>query len=139
MDASFDTSLGPVLQNTALVDSDYSHNLTTCTSITGHIGYIGSIPDVLSSRRQDHIDSSTYTDGCSALYITNEETQSLCYILHCLDINIPFDCSSPVRISGDNSSVTLNSQNPAIDHYKKHVAIFHVFREAVAAGIIMPY
>ena len=41
---------------------------------------------------------------------------------------------------GDNLSVILNSQNPAADLSKKHVAIsFHMVREAVAAGIIEPY
>ena len=40
----------------------------------------------------------------------------------------------------DNYSVVQNSQNPAADLSKKHVAIsFHVVREAVAAGIVEPY
>ena len=40
----------------------------------------------------------------------------------------------------DNLSIILDSQNPAADLSKKHVAIsFHVVRETVATGIIEPY
>ena len=43
-------------------------------------------------------------------------------------------------IFGENFSVILNTQNPAADPSKKHVAItFHIVSEAVSAGIIEPY
>ena len=60
----------------------------------------------------------------------------MCYLF----CNVHTDGSLPTRIFGNNLIVILNSQNPAYDISKKHVAIsFHVVREAVTAGIIEPY
>ena len=140
MDPGFPQSFGPVLQTTILVDSDHAHDLKTRRSLTGLIGFVGSTPVIWLSKRQGSIASSTYAAEFSALRTATEEAQSLRYMLRCLGCNIPCDGSSPTRIFGDNLSVILNSQNPAADLSKKHVAIsFHVVREAVAAGIIEPY
>ena len=58
-------------------------------------------------------------------------------MLCCLGVNLG---DKPTDLFGDNLSVIQNSQNPAADLSKKHVAIsFHVCREAIAAGIITPY
>ena len=59
------------------------------------------------------------------------------FAIYSTDWNIK---SQQTRLFGGNLSVILNSQNPAADLSKKYVAIsFHVFREAVAVGIIEPY
>ena len=140
MDPGFPKSFGPVLQTTILVDSDHAHDLKTRRSLTGLTGFVGSTPVIWLSKRQGSIASSIYAAEFSALRTATEEAQSLRYMLRCLGCNIPCDGSSPTRIFGDNLSVILNSQNPAADLSKKHVAIsFHVVREAVAAGIIEPY
>ena len=69
-----------------------------------------------------------------------EDAISIRYMLHCLGCNIPSDKSCPIKIFNDNLSVAQNTQNPAADFSKKHVAIsYHVTREAIAAGIIEPY
>ena len=61
-------------------------------------------------------------------------------MLCCLRYNVPSDGSYPSQIFGDNLSVILNSQNPAIGLSKKLVVIsFRVVREAVAASIIESY
>ena len=139
-DPGFPEPFGPVLQNTILVDSDHAHDLATRRSLSGMIGYVGSTPVVFFSKIQGYIASSTYAAELSALCTAIEEAQNLRYMLRCLECNIPADGSSPTRIFGDNLSVILNSQNPAADLSKKHVAIsFHVVREAVAAGIIAPF
>ena len=84
--------------------------------------------------------SSTYAAEFSALRTATEEAMSLRYMLRCLGCNIPSDKSCPTNIFNDNFSVVQNSQNPAADLSKKHVAIsYHVVREAVATCIIEPY
>ena len=61
-------------------------------------------------------------------------------MLRCLRCNVPSDGTFPTLVLGDNLSVIFNAQKPAADLSKKHVSIyFHVAREAVAAGIIVPY
>ena len=61
-------------------------------------------------------------------------------MLRYLGCNVPLDVLCPTRIFGDNLSIILNTQNPAVDLSKKHVEIsFYVVREAVAIGIIEPY
>jgi len=61
-------------------------------------------------------------------------------MLRCLGCNVPADGSCPTKSFGYNFSVIQNSQYPAADLSKKHVAIsFDVIREAITAGIIEPY
>ena len=61
-------------------------------------------------------------------------------MLRCLGCTLPTDGKCPTKVFGDNLSVILNTQNPAADLSKKHVAIsYHVVREAIAAGIIECY
>ena len=91
-------------------------------------------------KRQCSIASSTYAAEFFALRNTTEEAISLRYILRCLGCNISSDGSSPTYLFGDNLSAIQNAKNSGADLLKKHVAIsFHVFREAVAAGIVAPY
>ena len=61
-------------------------------------------------------------------------------MLRCLGCNIPSDKTCPTKIFNDNYSVAQNAQNPAADFSKKHVAIsYYAVREAIAAGVIVPY
>ena len=140
MDPGFPPSFGPILETTILVDSDHAHDKKTRRSLTGLIVFVGSTPVLWLSKRQGSIASSTYAAEFSALRTGTEEAQSIRYMLRCLGCNIPSDGSCPTKIFGDNLSVIQNSQNPAADLSKKHVAIsFHVVREAIAAGVIEPY
>ena len=140
LDPGFPKSFGPILETTILVDSDHAHDQKTRRSLTGLIAFVGSTPVIWMSKRQGSVASSTYAAEFSALRTATEEAQSLRYMLRCLGCNIPADGSCPTKVFGDNLSVIQNSQNPAADLSKKHVAIsFHVVREAIAAGIIEPY
>ena len=61
-------------------------------------------------------------------------------MLRCLGCNVTFNGSCPTHIFGDNLSIILNAQNPAVDLSRKHVAISsRVAREAIAAGITTAY
>ena len=140
LDPGFPKSFGPILETTILVDSDHAHDQKTRRSLTGLIAFVGSTPVIWMSKRQGSVASSTYAAEFSALRTATEEAQSLRYMLRCLGCNIPADGSCPTKVFGDNLSVIQNSQNPAADLSKKHVAIsFHVVREAIAAGVIEPY
>ena len=139
-DPGFPLAFGPVMETTILVDSDHGHDQKTRRSLTGWIAFVGSTPVAWQSKRQGSVASSTYAAEFSALRTATEEAMSLRYMLRCLGCNIPYDGSCPTKVFNDNFSVVQNSQNPAADLSKKHVAIsFHVVREAVAAGIIEPY
>jgi len=140
MDPGFPPSFGPIMETVILIDLDHVHDKKTCRSLAGLIVFIGSTSVLWFSKRQGSITSSTYSAEFSALRTATEEAQSIRYMLRCLGCPIPSDGSCPTNIFGDNLSVILNSQNPAADLSKKHVAIsFHVVREAVAAGVVEPY
>lgn len=123
-----------------MVDSDHAHDLTTCWSLTGLIGYVGSKPVIFVSNRQGCIAASTYAVKFSALHLATEEAQNLLYMIYCLGCKIPADGSSPTHIFGDNLSVIIDSKNAAADVSKKYDTIsFHIVREPIATGIIAPY
>ena len=53
---------------------------------------------------------------------------------------MPNNGSNPVKIFGDNFCVIQSASNPKTDLSKKHIALsFHFVREAIAAGIVLPY
>ena len=140
MDANFPLVFGPIMETAILVDSDHAHDKKTRKSLTGLLAFVGSTPVLWMSKRQGSIASSTYAAEFSALRTATEEAQSLRYMLRCLGCNVPCDGSCPTKIFGDNFSVIQNSQNPAADLSKKHVAIsYHVVREAIAARTIEAY
>ena len=138
MDSNFPTPFRPLVKSIFLVNSYHTHELKTCRSTTGLIGYIGGNPVIWYAKKQGIIFSSTYATECSALCTVIEKAQSFHYILHCLGCNAPSDGSCPTRIFGDNLSLIIN-QNQAADLSKKYVATFHVVKETMAAGIIEPY
>ena len=140
LDPNFPLSFGPVMETTFLVDSDHAHDKKTRRSLTGWIAFVGSTPVAWQSKRQGSVASTTYAAEFCALRTATEEAMSLRYMLRCLGCNVPADYSCATKVFCDNFSVIQNSQNPAADLSKKHVAIsYHVVREAVAAGIIEPY
>ena len=110
MDTTFPTTFGNLTHSTFLADSDHVHDLRSRQSVTGLIGYVGSIPYIWYSKRQGYIASSTYAAEFSALCTTIEEAQSLHYMLRCLECNAPSEDSCPTRIPGDNLSVILSSR-----------------------------
>ena len=52
LDPGFPAVFDLVMDTTILVDSDISHNLATCRSITGLLGYMGRTPVTWTSKRQ---------------------------------------------------------------------------------------
>ena len=140
LDPNFPLSFGPVMETTFLVDSDHGHDKKTRRSLTGWIAFVGSTPVAWQSKRQGSVASSTYAVEFCALRTATEEAMSLRYMLRCLGCNVPADYTCPTKVFCDNFSVIQNSQNPAADLSKKHMAIsYHVVREAIAAGIIEAY
>ena len=89
------------------------------------------------SKYQCSIALRTYAGKLSALRTVTEEAQSLGCMMRCLVCNTLSNGSCPTCIFGENLSVILNTQSPATDLSKKHVAIsFHIVRKAVASGSI---
>jgi len=96
-----------------------------------------STPVFWISRWQGSITSSTRAAELFALHTATEKAMNLRYMLRCLGVHLG---GKPTDHFGDNLSVIQNSQNPAADLSKKHVAIsFHVVCEAITTGIISPY
>ena len=71
-----------------------------------------------------------------ALRHATEEIMHLCYMMRCLGLPV----TRPSYLYGDNLGVIQNAANKDAEIKKKHVSIsFHFVREAIAAGIIVPY
>ena len=67
IDTHFPYMFGPVLQSTFFVESNHAHDKFTRKSLTGFIGFVGSIPVTWGSKYQGSITSSTYASEFSAL------------------------------------------------------------------------
>ena len=71
-----------------------------------------------------------------ALCIATKEAVNIRYMLRSFDIRL----DGSMQVFGDNISAVNNAADPDVELKKKHVALlFHIFCEAITAGIIEPY
>ena len=132
-------SFGPVIQSTIIIDTnpDHTRDQVTRRSLIELVGYVDSTPITWMKKIQYQIVSSTYATEFSALCTAIEEAQSLHYVLRIIRCKFPCNRSSPTRVFSDNLSIIMNSQNPATELSRKHIAIaFYAVRETVTTGII---
>ena len=117
-------------------DSDHAHDLATRLSIAGIPVYVGLTPVFSISRRQTAIASSTYEAKFMAMRTATEEAKMIRSMLR--SFGVPLD--GPTLLFGDNLGVVQQASFVDADLSKNHVAIsYHLVREAIAAGIILPY
>ena len=124
---------GRLVVTTAFDDSLHVSNKVTRRSHTGYIIFINRAPIVWYSKRQNTVESSTFSSEFIALKACTEAITALHYKLRMF--GVPVDESTKVLCN--NKSVVRNSLKLESALNKKHCALaYHAVRWAVAASII---
>ena len=91
-------------------------------------------PIIWYSKRQNTVESSTFSSEMIALKVATEMVEGLRYKMRMF--GVPLD--GPSRMYCDNESVVKNTTFPESPIRKKHCSIaYHLIREAVAASKII--
>lgn len=123
---------GKSVQLNIFVDSDHAGNVVTRRSHTGIIMFLNMAPIYWYSKRQNTVESSTFSSEFVALKTACELTISMRYKLRMMGVPI----EGPARIFCDNEAVYKNASMADSVLRKKHNSIaYHRVRECVAAGI----
>ena len=118
------------------VDSDHAGNRITRRSHTGIIIFLNMAPIAWYSKKQNTVESSTFSAEFIALKTAIEMLDGLLYKLRMLGIPL----SGPARIFCDNQSVVKNTTFPDSVLKKKHCSIaYHKVRETLAYGKCLIY
>ena len=127
---------GKPVQINCFVDSDHAGNIITRRSHTGILIFLNMAPIYWFSKRQNTVESSTFSSEFIALKTAAEKIMALRYKLRMLGVPI----EGPARVFCDNEAVYKNTSNPASTLKKRHQSVaYHLCREAVAAGIMLIY
>jgi hypothetical protein len=128
--------LGKEIQINCFVDADHAGNVVTCRSHTGIIIFLNMSPISWYSKRQNTVESSTYSSKYIALKTATEQIQALRYKLRMMGVPL----EGPARVFCDNEAVYRNSSDATSTLKKKHQSIaYHIVRESVAASIIIVF
>ena len=126
--------LGKTINLNIFVDADHAGNKVTRRSHTGIIIFGNMTPLNWFSKRQNTVETSTYSSELIALRIAIELTEGLRYKLRMMGVPV----TEPSRIYCDNESVVKNTTFPESALKKKHCSIaYHRIRESVAAEKII--
>jgi hypothetical protein len=124
------------LSTTIFYDSNFAHDEKTRRSITGIMGFVGSMPVLWLSKRQGAIATSTYSAEMCAAKVACEEAVGLRYMLRSLGVPIPRG-TAPTILLGDNQGQLDSVTNPGAFCKKKHSHVaYHYIRECEACGIV---
>ena len=107
----------------------------TCRSHTGYAIFLNRSPIVWYSKRQQTVETSTFSAEFIALKVCLEAIEHLRFKLRCF--GIPLEREEPTYVFCDNESVVKNTTNVDSTLNKKHSSIAHHHcRWSVAAGVI---
>jgi hypothetical protein len=124
---------GREIQMTAFVDASHAANKVTRRSNTGFIIFINRAPIIWYSKRQNTVESSTFSSEFIAMKACMESIMSLRFKLRMFGVPI----NGPADVLCDNQSVVNNTSKIESVLNKKHSSIaYHAVRWSVAAGII---
>ena len=124
---------GRAVQVTAIVDASHAHNKVTRRSHTGYVTFINRAPILWYSKRQNTVESSTFSSEFIAMKTCVEIIIGLRFKLRMFGIPL-YD---PADVLCDNQAVVNNSSKVESKLNKKHSSVaYHATRWAVAAGII---
>ena len=127
---------GKTVYVSMFVDSDHASNKITRRSHTGLIIYVNMSPIIWYSKRQNSVESSTFSSEFVALRIGVELLEALVFKLQMLGVPV----SLPCRVFCDNQAVVMSGSFPEVTLKKKNVGIaYHKVRESVASGLILIY
>ena len=120
---------------TAFVDASHAANKMTRRSHTGYVIFLNRAPIVWYSKRQQTVETSTFSSEFIALKVCLEAIEHLQFKLRCF--GIPMPKGDPTYVFCDNESVVKNTTHVESTLNKKHSSIaYHHCRWSVAAGII---
>jgi hypothetical protein len=120
---------------TAFVDASHAANKMTRRSHTGYVIFLNRAPIVWYSKRQQTVETSTFSTEFIALKVCLEAIEHLRFKLRCF--GIPMPRGDPTYVFCDNESVVKNTTHVESTLNKKHSSIaYHHCRWSVAAGII---
>lgn len=127
---------GKPVQINCFVDSDHAGNTITRRSQTGILIYLNMAPIFWFSKKQNTVETSTFSSEFVALKIAAEKIISLRYKLRMF--GIPID--GHANVFCDNEAVYKNSSIAASTLKKKHNSIaYHKVRECVASNTLIIY
>ena len=123
---------GNIVDTITYVDANLLHDMISGKSVTGIMHFVNPTPIDSYSKKQNTVETSTFSSKFVAARIATEQIIDLRLTLMYMGV--------PVRRSvmfGDNESVIKNGTIPHSKLNKWHNALaYHRVREAIAAGII---
>jgi hypothetical protein len=126
---------GRSIVTTAYVDASHAANKKTRRSHTGYVIFLNRAPVVWYSKRQQTVETSTFSSEFIALKACLEAIEHLRFKLRCF--GIPMPKGEPTHVLCDNESVVKNTTNVESTLNKKHSSVaYHHCRWSVAAGVI---
>ena len=125
--------LGKEVSIHCFVDALHTSEMLTRRSHMGILIFLNKAPILWYTKKQNAVESSTFSSEMVALRIAKEMVQALQYKLRMFGVPI----SGPANMYCDNELVVKSTTRPESVLKKHHNAIcYHAVREAVAAGII---
>ena len=126
---------GQELEITAYVDASHAANKVTRRSHSGYVVFLNRAPVLWYSKRQNTVETSTFSAEFIALKVCLEAVEHLRFKLRCFGVPLPQ--GKPAHIFCDNESVVKNTTNVESTLNKKHSSVaYHHCRWSVAAGVI---
>ena len=120
---------GQVVSTHCFVDSDHAANTVTRCSQTGLLLFINRAPVTWFSKRQNTVETSTFSSEFITMKTVVEHIEALCYKLRMFSIPI----EGPTNVFCDNEAVFKNPSIPDSTLKKKHTSIcYHRAREVAA-------
>ena len=107
------------MDNNVFVDADHAGNKITRRSHSGIIIFCNMAPIDWFSKRQNTVETSTYTSEIIALRIAIEKVEASCYKLRMFGVPI----AGPARIFCDNESGVKCTSNVEAKLKKKHASV----------------
>ena len=124
------------MQINCFVDADHAGDKITKRSQTGVLIFCNMAPIFWYSKKQNTVETSTFSAKFVALKIAVEILDGSRYKLRMF--GVPID--GPSNVFCDNLSIVRNSSFPDSPLKKKHCSIaYHKVRESIAGGSVLLY
>ena len=124
---------GRLVKTTAFVDASHAADKVTRRSHTGFLIFVNKAPIIWYSKKQNTVESSTFSSEFIAMKTCMEQIVSLRFKLRMFGILV----DGPTDVLCDNLSVVNNSSKIESKLDKKHSSIaYHAVRWSVAANIL---
>jgi hypothetical protein len=124
---------GKPVRHSTFVDANLMHCMVTGKACTGIIHMINQTPVDWYAKRQNTVETATYSSEFVAARTATEQIIDIRIIL--MSMGVPLD--GPTWLMGDNASVIMSGSIPSSLLKKRHNALsYHRVRSAIASKII---